>query len=200
MGLFPIKVDGTQISIPNLPLAEGYTRFRRAVVDGEIPLTMPIGFRINTPTLANNTNAIERNRGCEESLVAIAANVSHIIFTGVIGTEVCCDEMLGDITTDTANWRCRGQYVCRPVTPNKHILTAVAPVSLQFRMNKAAGYHSMAENAALIGEAKYFPITTVHTLADYVSVLPLTSDKIEVRYHKGMTPDLFQSLWDSGMN
>lgn len=200
MGLFPIKVDGTQITVPDQQLEVGYTHFRRAIMDGEVPLTMPIGFRLNTPTLGNNTNAIERNRGCEESLVAIAANISHIIFTGVLGDVVCCDEMVGDITTDNASWRCKGQYVCQPVTPNKHILTAVAPVTLQFKMSKAAGYHSMASNAALIGEDKYFPITTVHTLSPYVSVLPMTSGKIEVRYHNGMTPELLQTLWDYGLN
>lgn len=53
----------------------------------------------------------------------------------------------------------------------------------------------MAENAAIIGNDTFFPLNTVHTLIDYVRVLPLTGDKIEVRYYNGMTPELFQTIW-----
>ena len=54
----------------------------------------------------------------------------------------------------------------------------------------------MAENADIIQKATFFPLNTVHTLIEYVRVLPAYSDHIEVRYYNGMTPELFQRIWN----
>lgn len=126
----------------------------------------------------------------------MASNVSNIILVGETGDVVDIEEQVGEITTGNAQWRSMGKYNCHPINPDQHMFTATEPMSIKFIVRKAAGYHSMAENAAVIGSDIYFPLNTVHTLVDYVRVLPLTGNSIEVRYYNGMTPELFRSIWD----
>lgn len=197
MCIFPIEVSGSRISTPTLDLQEGHAKLRKAILDGEIPITMPIGFALNSPRNTSFISAIDRNHCCQESMIAVASNVSNIILSGDIGDIVDIEEQLGDITTGNAKWRSLGRYDCKPINPDQHMFTATEPMSIKFIVRKAAGYHSMAENAAIIGNDTYFPLNTVHTLIDYVRVLPLTGGHIEVRYYNGMTPELFQSIWNN---
>lgn len=195
MCIFPIEVRGSNIITPTLSLHEGHAALRKAILDGEIPITMPIGFALNSPRNTSFISAIDRNHCCQESMIAVASNVSNIILSGEMGGIVDIEEQVGDITTGNAKWRSLGRYDCRPINPDQHMFTATEPMSIKFFVHKAAGYHSMAENAAIIGNDTFFPLNTVHTLIDYVRVLPLTGDKIEVRYYNGMTPELFQAIW-----
>lgn len=197
MCIFPIEVSGSRISTPTLDLQEGHAKLRKAILDGEIPITMPIGFALNSPRNTSFISAIDRNHCCQESMIAVASNVSNIILSGDMGDIVDIEEQLGDITTGNAKWRSLGRYDCKPINPDQHMFTATEPMSIKFIVRKAAGYHSMAENAAIIGNDTYFPLNTVHTLIDYVRVLPLTGGHIEVRYYNGMTPELFQSIWNN---
>lgn len=173
---------------------------RKAILDGEIPITMPIGFALNSPRNTSFISAIDRNHSCQESMIAVASNVSNIILVGDMGEVVDIEEKVGVITTGNAQWRSKGVYRCRPINPEQHMFTATEPMSVKFFVHKAAGYHSMAENAAVIGDSTYFPLNTVHTLIDYVRVLPLTGDAIEVRYYNGMTPELFLDIWNAAQN
>lgn len=128
--------------------------------------------------------------------MAVATNVSNIILVGDMDGVVSIDEQTGKVTTGNARWRSKGKYACRPINPDQHMFIATEPMAIRFIVHKAAGYNSMAENAAIIGDDKYFPLNTVHSLVDYVRVLPLTGDHIEVRYHNGMTAELFKSIWN----
>ncbi|WP_242823710.1 hypothetical protein [Pseudoflavonifractor capillosus] len=170
---------------------------RKAILDGEIPITMPVGFALNSPRNTSFISAIDRNHCCQESMIAVASNVSNIILVGDVGEVVDIEEQAGEITTGNAVWRSLGRHDCRPINPDQHMFTATDPMSIKFIVRKAAGYHSMAENAAFIGNDTYFPLNTVHALVDYIRVLPLRGDKIEVRYYNGMTPEMFRNIWDS---
>lgn len=197
MGLFPIEVNGNTIIVPGMSLEEGYTRFRRAILDGEVPVTMPIGFCLNTPKNTSYTTAIDRNASCQESMVSIASNVSGLVLVGDMDSVVDTEEAQGILTTGNALWRSKGKNACHPINRDRHLLTAVEPMSLQLFVHKAAGYHSMEENAARMGSSLYFPLNTCHSLVDYVSVLPLMGDSIQVRYRQGMTAEQFQEIWNS---
>lgn len=196
MSLFPIEVSGTRIKVPSMRLEEGHRRLRCAILDGEVRVTMPIGFTLNAPRNMHFLSAIDRNHCCQESVVAIATNIANIIFIGNIGSEISIEEQEGVITTGNATWISKGKNACRPICPDQYMFTATEPMSITFKVNKAAGYHSMADNAETIGSSVFFPLNTVHSLIEYVRVLPLTKDYIEVSYMKGMTPELFQQIWD----
>lgn len=197
MGPFPIEIKGDHITVPDCSLTEGYAKFRRAILDGEVPVTMPIGFSLNTPKNTAFTSAIDRNNSCQESMLAIATNVAGLIMVGEMDRVVDTEEAKGLLTSGNATWRSKGKHACRAINPDQVLLTAVAPMSIQLYVRKAAGYHTMAENAAIMGESTYFPLNTCHTLLEYVSVLPLQGDTIRVRYHKGMTAELFEEIWNS---
>lgn len=193
---FPIIVEGNRVATPTIGLREGHARLRRVILDGELPITMPVGFALNSPRNTSFISAIDRNHCCQESMIAVAANVANIILVGDMGNIVDIEEQVGVITTGNARWRSMGRYDCRPINPDQHMFTATDPMSVKFVVNKATGYRSMAENAAIIGNDTYFPLNTVHTLTDYIRILPTIEDCIEVRYFYGMTPALFQSIWD----
>ena len=197
MCIFPIEVRGTHIVTPTMSVEEGHARLRKAILDGEIPITMPVGFALNSPRNTSFISAIDRNHCCQESMIAVASNVSNIILVGDVGEVVDIEEQAGEITTGNAVWRSLGRHDCRPINPDQHMFTATDPMSIKFFVRKAGGYHSMAENAAFIGNDTYFPLNTVHALVDYIRVLPLRGDKIEVRYYNGMTPEMFRNIWDS---
>lgn len=196
MCTFPIEVTGNRITTPTMSVREGHALLRRAILDGDIPVTMPIGFALNSPRNTSFISAIDRNHCCQESMIAVASNVSNIILIGEMNGIVDIEEQVGKITTGNAVWRSMGRHDCRPINPEQHMFTATDPMSIKFFVHKAKGYHSMAENATIIGNDTYFPLNTVHTLIDYVRVLPLTKDCIEVRYYNGMTPELFRSIWN----
>lgn len=200
MGLFPISVNGNTITIPNMDLQEGYRRFRVAILDGQVPVNMPIGFAINAPRSTTMLSVIDRNKSCQESILAIASNVADLIFVGDMAEIVDTVEQSGVLTTNTVTWRSKGKYECKPINPDQYLLTALAPMSIRFRVHKAAGYHTMAENSAILDSAEWFPLNTVHTLINYIRVLPLTGDTIRVQYQNGMTAELFERIWKEGVD
>lgn len=190
-----VVIDGTKVQVKNQSLESGYREFREAIMDGKIPVYMPIGFSLNTPKNVSPTSAIDRNVCCQESMVAIATNVSNLIFIGNISNKITCQEMDGEITTGNASWRSGGKHECKPINPNQHLLTAIAPMSIEFIMNKGTGYHSMAENSKIIGKTICFPLNTSHTLIEYVRVLPLMKNYIEIQYINGMTPETLTQIF-----
>lgn len=194
---FPIVIEGTKISVPSMDVREAHSLFRCAILDGEVPITMPIGFSLVTPRSSSFISAIDRNACCQESVIAVATNVSNILLVGDMDRVVDIEEQKGVVTTGNARWRSHGRYGCEPVDKAQYMFTATAPMSIRFVVHKATGYRSMAENAKVINDDTYFPLNTAHTLIDYVRVLPLTSGSIEVRYINGMTSQMFQAIWDS---
>lgn len=196
MGPFPIIIEGNKIRVPGMDLRAGHTRFRRVILDGNVPVTMPIGFSISSPENPAPTTAIERNLSCQEATVAIAANVSGIIFVGAEDNLVVSEEQKGVISTNTVVWKNRGRTGCFPINQDKYLFTASSPVSVRFWVHQNVGFCSMATNAKFIHDSTFFPLHTVHTLIDYVRVLPLSSDCIEVRYLDGMTAELFDRIWN----
>lgn len=196
MPLFPIVVAGNRITTPGIELAEGHTRLRRAILDGEIPITLPIGFSLNSPRNLTLLSAIDRNRCCQESVLTIATNVSGLFFTGKVGDIVDIEEQSGVLTTHNVTWRSLGVHECAVLGSDRYMFTATAPMSIRFYMHKATGFCSMARNAAVLQDSNCFPLNSVHSLVDYVRVLPLTGDCIEVRYLNGMTAELFQRIWN----
>jgi hypothetical protein len=142
------------------------------------------------------TSAIDRNHCCQESVIAVASNVSGIILVGDVGEVVDIDQQSGEVTTGNAHWRSNGKYACRPISPNQYMFTATEPMSITFLVRKAAGYHSMGDNAKIIGKSTYFPLISTHSLIEYIMVLPLDGDEIEVLYLNGMTPELFKEIWE----
>ena len=94
---------------------------RKAILDGEIPITMPIGFALNSPRNTSFISAIDRNHSCQESMIAVASNVSNIILVGDMGEVVDIEEKVGVITTGNAQWRSKGVYRCRPINPEQSI-------------------------------------------------------------------------------
>lgn len=199
MCIFPIEVNGTRITTPSLDIHEGHARLREAILDGHIPISMPIGFSLSSPKSASFMNAIDRHTCCQESMIAVASNVSNIIFVGDMSEIVDTEEQVGTLTTGNVRWRSKGRYGCKPINPEQHMLTATEPMTVRFFMKKAAGYHSMAENAKSIGDDAYFPLNTNHTLINYVRVLPMVTDHIEVRYFNGMTPEMFTTIWNDAL-
>lgn len=199
MCIFPLEISGSKIIAPGRDLRESHRELRQIILDGQLPITMPIGFALNSPRNTSFISAIDRNHCCQESMIAVASNVSNIILVGDMNQTVDIEEKEGAITTGNAVWRSRGRYDCKPINPDQYMFTATDPMSIKFIVHKATGYHSMAENAAIIGNDTYFPLNTVHTLIDYVRVLPLEGDHIEVRYHKGMTPELFRRIWEDAI-
>jgi hypothetical protein len=196
MRLFPIEVVGTKITVPDLSLQEGHAFLRRAILDGELPLTMPIGFVLNSPKNSAFASVIDRNRCCQESMLSVATNIGNIILVGDMGDEVDCDEQEGAITTGSMKWRSKGKYECHPIGQDKYLFTATDKMSIRFFVRKATGYQSMAKNAAILSGRNYFPLNVMYTLIDYVRVLPLIGKNIEVQYLNGMTPELFERVWE----
>lgn len=189
-----IQVRGNRIEVPGKDLVSGYYEFRRAIMDGEIPVSMPVGFYLNSPKNVSPTTAVDRNHSCQESMVAISANVSNLIFIGNVGKEVSTEEQEGVITTGNATWKSNGRKECYPVNPDQHIMTATAPMAIRFTMLRGTGFHSIADNAKMLGKETWFPLSTSHTLIEYVRVLPLLHNYIEVQYVNGMTADTLQQI------
>lgn len=196
MGPFPININGNKIDIPGMDVRSAHALFRETILDGKVPVTMPIGFSIISPQTLSLTTAVGRNPSCQEATVAIAANVSGIIFVGANDNIVQSDEATGAITTGSATWKCKGTKNCTPICKDTYLFTGIRPVSIKFFVHQNAGFHPMSENADIIKKSTFFPLNTVHTLIDYVRVLPAYSNGIEVRYYNGMTPELFQRIWN----
>lgn len=196
MGPYPIRVNGTSIMLPGVSdIQEAHRLFRTTILDGQVPVRMPIGFTINSYKHPGAYSILDRNKSCQEATVAIATNISGIIFVGNEDSICVSEEKAGVITTGNVLWTSKGKASCTPVNKDRYLLTALDPVAILFHVAENTGFRSMAENSKLIKRG-YFPLNTVHSLNDYIRVLPEYSDHIEVRYFNGMTPELFERIWN----
>lgn len=195
MGLFPIQITADRIVTPTLAPSEGFRRFREAILDGHVPVAMPIGFALKSPKTLTTKSAVGRSPCCQESMIAVATNLQGLIFSGDVKSIVSSPELMGRVSTGTTQWTSGGQGKCTPIDPSRYILSSTSPIRLQLQMRVATGRCSLEENAALLKDTTYFPLATTHTLSQYVKVLPSSDGTIRVRYHNGMNPNLLQALW-----
>lgn len=201
--LFPYHVNGNIISYEG-DFTEAYTKFRKAIMDAELPVTMPIGFKIVTDNSMDRTSAIVRNDAALESMVAVSCNVKDIVMVGTADHGVQSNRFEGIGTTGNLTFVSNAKPTVQVIDKTQHIVTAISPLLVRFFVNKAAGYHSMEENAKIIKKGteairnsqSYFPLNTTHSLESYIKVLPMADNQIRVRYTRGMTADLFQQIID----
>lgn len=188
-----------------------YREIRSQLMDGGIPITMPIGFQLATGT--NNTVRItDKDVSIQEPLIAISRNVLGLVFLGLESGIVTAKVPGGDILYSGVNWRGRESNSadrksinisnplvdCMCICKDRYILRAVREAGIRFFLHTACSRRSMGDNAKILKNDSYLPLPSEHNLLNYVSVLPYNKDGVlRVIYKNGMCDDYLNRIYSS---
>lgn len=214
MGLPDIAINGNIIQVQaSMPAFQKYRLFERAIMDGDLPVMMPLGVAVDTSD-TRIKNILGYSQEVVEPVMQIADNVRDLLFYGstsrgqVVYRGRENRTLKGPQYSGSIPWFANG-YDIHCVEPDRLIFTALKPFGLTLIVRRYSGFRSMEENANLIPELfkgstlnlKYvfFPLESNHNLLNYVHLAPYDgTDNIRVFYSNGMTPEILDRIWKEG--
>lgn len=184
-------------------LREAYNMFRISVLDGLVPVTKAIGFKLFSSMNMEDLAAIDRHTSCLENMVELSKNVSKVIFISNTGFAVSSKEKVGDVTAGNAGFMSDGKEV-KVLDESCYLYNSTEPLGIRVFVYENTGYHSMEENVELMRSiysgnmeesSTFFPLNTNHSLIDYINILPFDGQTIRYRLKKGFTEEDLSILW-----
>ncbi len=209
-----ILVDGSYVTVPDLPGNEGHRWFSETVLDGLLPIWAPVGMYFS-PIKGNIKPEITvRNNTFIETPLSMMAAMRGIIFTGLHSSraQVILNGPEFSGVTGVLYWDTMPIYEfgspnirVTALTTEPYFATATKAVSVTFYAVMTRGYRTMADNSDLISrseldqamKATIKPLASEHTLNNFLRVAAVPEGgRIRVLYRNGLTPALLQQIWE----
>lgn len=178
--------------------------FREAFLDNKIPITKIIGFYLEDRDMTRNF-AIRRSPNCLNNPVEISNNLSKVILES---TEASISRTLyktGEIYSDNLAFVVNGT-VLEILNKNEYLLTLLQPTSICAILNTTTGSKTIEDNVEIMREKakymrgvepeKYYPINTLHSVAERIFILPFNGTEIRYRLEKPEDDAVFTKLWE----
>lgn len=188
-----------------------YMLIRSQLMDGGIPITMPIGFQIASGT--NNTiRVIDKDISIQEPLIAISRNVLDLVFFGLTSGIVNSKVGEGEVLYSGATWKGRESnsadrkaivmsnplVTCECPCKDRYILRAIREAGIRFFLYTDCVRRSMGDNAKILKNDAYLPLPSSHNLLNYVNVLPYNNDGVlRLTYRNGMNDDYLTRIYSN---
>jgi hypothetical protein len=198
--MLPFSVDGQTINyLGQDGLETGYRFFRELIYDCKLPLLMPVGICVQSPTGVLADNAVDSPPRVAESMALIAINAEGIIFNApkLRKCTVCSEKHKGFLTSGNVKWHITESTTVDVISKSQHILTSNAYVSVRLCIRYCSGYQSPIDTQKMIGTS-FYPLSVYPSLTPYLRVLPFDGSHISVAYENGMTPDILSCLIKNG--
>lgn len=190
---------------PGLDTWTAYRFILEAIYDGHLPVTRIIGYDYRTDSVRKATRGggiLERNKGCQDDRMTIVANLSKIVLLDFSGYKTRTAEVDGVMTLSNAHF----SYSKKPIvalSTKDYILTSTTKATLDLVVNKCTDYRDASYNYTKIQEVsstssktRFLPMFSYHNIIDFVRVLPLDGNKIQLSYLYGMTDDYLVRMFE----
>lgn len=211
-----IVVHGDIVAVPDLPGYEGYKWLSDTILDGRVPVWAPCGMQLNpiAGNIAADKNIAMMNNCFLETPLALIAKMHNVIFSGLhmknnivhmAPFNYDAPGLIGRQTWSKSPIYEQGHPGTRidALSKEDYFCTVLKGATVRFYARMDTGYHSMAENHALLSGMhngdSYTAVASEHTLNDYVHVRYYDGKNIQVIYDNGMTPELFARLWKEAL-
>lgn len=182
------------------PTFEDYRAFRKAILNNEVPVYSPIGFRISSPVPLKTDyvkqKLINRHSACLDSQIDLCNRLAKIIFSPAkeLKKLESFESHIYTIGAQVVNGTLEGCEPCDTnfiLNKNHHLFTSIDTMFLHLYVKKGTGFSDMTSSGKYIKEElskkisfntnkddlKYFPMNTLFTLSECVRVLPFIKGK-----------------------
>lgn len=179
--------------------------FREAFLDNKIPITKIIGFYLEDRDLTRNF-AVRRSSNCLNNPIEISNNLSKVILEN---TEADISRTLyrtGDIYSDNLTFVYNAKTI-EVLNKNQYLLTLLQPTAVCVILNTSTGSKTIEDNVEIMREKakfmrdvdyeKYYPLNTLHSVAERIFILPFNGEEIRYRLEKPEDDAMFTQLWEN---
>lgn len=167
---------------------KAYRFLREAIMDNRVPTTKVVGFSLTDTNPSYRVTAAERNGLVLESFPTIATNFTDKIIRADIPEIVAFNVTQGRLTADV-QFKMLSGTTFNMLYTNPEILSATRDLTLSICTRTSTGYRTMLENSKVIHNNSYFPISSYHSLSDFIRFLPFDGH-IRYKFYHGADLDL----------
>lgn len=179
-------------------------KFREAFLDNKIPITKIIGFYLEDGEKSRNY-AIRRSSNCLTNPIEISKNLSKVVVENTDAIVCRTKRLIGDVYSDNIKFIHAGKEIGL-LTKNQYLFTLLKPSSLCVFLNKETGFKRIEDNVDImknkwkdmfeIETDKYYPLNTLHSVAEDIFILPCDGKEIRYRLRNSEDDEIFSQLWE----
>lgn len=179
-------------------------QFREAFLDNKIPITKIIGYYLEDADKSRNY-PVKRSVNCLNNPIENSKNLAKLVVENTDAVITRTVRMTGDVYAEDIEFIHNAKKI-KLLTKNMFIFTLLKPSSLCVFLNKATGFKRIEDNVDIIRKAcsdmgsidpnKYYPLNTLHSVAEDIFILPFNGKEIRYRLRNPEDDEIFSSLWD----